>query len=116
MRPIRDYPLLDLPDLAAELAEIGTLLSDSMTMLGRARTVLDCDNLQQYYQAEADSHAARQRIADYMTQNQRADVVELEMQVAAYRVNYELLTNIIGWRVSDRVSRREDGVESASRL
>ena len=99
MRPIRDYPLLDLPDLAYELAEISTLLTDSLTILGRAKTTLDCDNLDAYFnKVEADSHAARQRLADYTTQNQRADVVELEQQVAAYRVNYELLTNLITWR------------------
>lgn len=102
MRPIRDYPDLTVGDLEREFADIATLLTESMSMLGRARINHECGNLQHYHSPNAgDTHAARQRFADYTTQNERADVIELEQQVAAYRVNFEILSLFLQARRAD---------------
>lgn len=110
MRPIRDYPTLSIPELEDELASIATVLARSMEALGSAKVTYNCDQLQFYYQSPDDTHAARQRFADYNTQTQFADVQEFEQQVAAYRLNYETLVAFISWRRSDR------DVFSSSRL
>jgi hypothetical protein len=109
MRPIRDYHLLSIPDLEDEFTTVADLLFKSIEMLGKFKTTHHCDNLSYYYQADADSHAAKQRMADYNTQNQFSDVIEFEQQVAAYRLSYETLVAIISWR-------RSSYGEEASRL
>jgi hypothetical protein len=111
MRPIRDYPSLTVSDLEDELCQVATVLERAMQALAQARTVHNCDLLKFYYESAEESHAARQRAADYNTQTQLADVIEFEQQVAAYRLNYETLVSFISWRRSDVY----DGI-SASRL
>jgi len=100
MRPIRDYHLLSIPDLEDELSVVADLLYRSIEMLGRVKTTHHCDNLLYYYQSSGESHAAKQREADYNTQNQLSDVIEFEQQVAAYRLSYETLVSFISWRRS----------------
>jgi hypothetical protein len=97
MRPLRDYPSLSESELEEELVEVLTLLERSMEALSRAKITLHCESLKFYYEID-DSHAARQRFADYNTQTQYADVVEFEQQVAAYRVNQDTLVHFLSWR------------------
>jgi len=101
MRPIRDYPSLTVPDLEDELCQVASVLERTMEALAKAKTVHHCDNLRFYYENLEESHAARQRVADYNTQTQFADVIEFEQAVAAYRLNYETLISFISWRRSD---------------
>ena len=109
MRPIRDYHTLSIPDLEAEVCIVGDLLYRSIEQVGKFRVQHHCDNLLFYHESQAESHAAKQRQADYNTQNQFADLVEFEQQVIAYRLSYETLVAMISWR------RSEHG-EEASRL
>jgi hypothetical protein len=106
MRPVREYHALEVADLEVELSEVHSLLLQSMEQLAKARTALQCDNLTMYWQSTEDSHAARQRFADYNTQTQFADVIEFEQLVAAYRVNYDTLIAMIAWRHNERSASR----------
>lgn len=111
MRPIRDYPSLTIPDLEDELASVAAALERSLTEHGRAKVTYNCDHLVKYYESADETHASRTRFADYNTQTQFADMIEFEQQVAAYRLEYEILTSFIVWRRSDI-----HGFQEASRV
>ena len=113
MRPFHEYPTLDLPQLAAELANTVKLLYGSYGEYAKALADYEREHLSAYYAADEDSHAARTRFADYQTRSLHDDVTTFEQNIAAYKVLYDFLTNLIQWRINgNQAPRIQRGTEA----
>ena len=98
MRPIHELYLLETDVLQKELGEVSERLARFLDQEAVAVMEFERTNLNRYFSSGSESHAAKQREADYHSLQEREDVLTFTKEVKALTLIRDYLIRLIEWR------------------
>jgi hypothetical protein len=95
--------------LVAALAEVTANRLNALEQHAKAQMLFDRTYINRYMQSSANSHAAKDREAEFHAQAYKEDQTEFAKQIALHTTVADFITRLIDWRINGESSSRIQG-------